>query len=806
MMVKRKSLVFVLATAMVAGPTLPAFADQPATAVEMTRAVTTRNAVAGPVNVTITGVEEVKNAAAVSDEKADISKEKALEAGKKALKDYFGITVEDKKYQTSTEYRKDWNSPDRYVWAMNWNYNDHMEYFYAGITIDANTGEILEMNKDGGKYNEQGAKVTTITREEAQKKAEEFAKKIVPGILEQTKLMDNYDDYYRDMYGGSYPVFYNFNYQRVHEGTKYDANYINVGIDGATGEVRNFGYRWDKSLPNLPKKDGIKSVEEATKIYRDNMNMELIYFPIRDQFRYEPVPKSVKLAYRATYNFADMVDAKTGKMIGWNGKEQDQQVKFASLTEKQIDDIYKKAKPIVKRDKELTKEEAEKAAAAVLKAEFGDGVKINSTNYVEGDGYWESAGRKAWNIEFSMENKDSKATDAKLGIMPMNGRVMIDAVTEEILALNNWQYYEGPYGQSFEPALTWEEAYAKAVEMIEKYHPGKIKSVRTEQANVVYQEMVDGKVIPPMEYYFTFPRKVNGAIYEENQISISFNNRTGKVQYFNARWQEDLRFPSTGQAISKDAAKDTLFKVNELELAYYRFNTNNDYQNPVFDTKLVYRIAPKKAPYNPYMMIDAVSGNMMDYNGKTIPIDAVNDFDSLIKGHWIERSAKLLAQQGIIDKNTFKPDAELSKLEAVKMLVKARGMDYYYPVKEAADKLKFSDVSEDSDDYRFIHMAMRYGIIENKEGKFDGDAAVNREELAVMMVKMLKYDALAQGKDIFNVFFKDQGDITPEYVGYVAICKGLGLLGEDTNFRPKDETTMAEAAAMVYKALGNINR
>lgn len=786
-MVKRKGLAFMLAATLAATPTIPAFADVPV----KTMPVMTM---------------EVKATEGTPEKQPDISKEKALETAKKALKEYFGITVDDKKYQTNTEYRKDWSSPDRYVWAMNWNYNDHMEYFYTGITIDANTGEILEMNKDGGKYSEQGTKVTTITKEEAQKKAEEFANKIVPGMLAQTKLMENQDEHYRDMYGGSYPVFYYFNYQRIHEGIKYDANYINVGIDGATGEIRNFGYRWDKTLSNLPKKDGIKTLEEATKIYRNNMGMELIYFPIRDPFKYEPVPKTVKLAYRATYKFADMVDAKTGKMIGWNGKEQDQQMKFASLTEKQIDDIYKKAKPVVKRAKELTKEEAEKVALAVLKAEFGDQVKVNSTNYVEGDGYWESAGRKAWNIEFTVETKDSKAASEKMAMMPNNGRIMIDALTEEVLAFHNWQYYDMPYGQPFEPALTWEEAFAKAVEMIEKYHPGKIKSVRTDQANVIYQEMVDGKLIPPMEYYFNFPRVVNGATYEENQISISFNNRTGKVQNFNARWQEDLKFPSIGNVISAEAAKDAIFKVNELELAYFRFNTNNDYQNPVFDTKLVYRIAPKKAPFNPYMMIDAANGNMMDYNGKTIPIDAVNDFDSLIKGHWVERSAKLLAQQGIIDKNTFKPNESISKLEAVKMLVKARGMDYYYPVKEAADKLKFSDVSEDSDDYRFIHMAMRYGIIENKEGKFDGAAAVDREQLAVMLVKMLKYDALAKTKDIFNISFKDQADISPENIGYVAICKGLGLLGADTNFRPKDTATMAEAADMIYKALGNINR
>lgn len=796
-MVKRKGLTFVLAAALAAGPTVPAFAAGP-----------TVPAVAEtPATIKLMTVStQVKASTETPEKQPDISKEKALEIGKTALKDYMGVAVEDKKYQTNTEYRKDWASPERYVWVMNWNYNDALQYFYASIIIDANTGEILEMNQDGGKYNSSDSKVTTLTRDEAQKKAENFINKVVPGILQQTQLMENSDDYYRIMQGGTYPVFHSFNYVRLLQDIKYDANYVNIGIDGATGEIRNFSYRWDQAPKNLPAAEGLKSLEEATKLYKDSLNMDLLYYPIRDEYKYEPLPKSVKLVYRAGYNFTEMIDAKTGKPINWNGMTQEQQIKSASLTDKQIEDIFKKAKPVVKREKEMTKEEAEKAGLAVLKTEIGDNVKINSLNYVEGDGYWESAGRKAWNIEFTVEGKETKTGDTKVAIMPMNGRLVLDALTEEVLAYNNYQYYEGYYGQPFEPAMTWEEAYNKAIEVLEKYFPGKIKNVRTEQANVIYQEVVDGKVIPPMEYYFTFPRIVNGAIYEDNQISVSFNNRNGKVQHFNARWQDNLQFPSISQVISADAAKDVLFQVNKLELAYYRFNTNNDYQNPSFETKLVYRMAPQKAPYNPYMMIDALSGNLMDYNGKIIPIDKTNDFDSLIQGHWIERTAKLLAQQGIIDRGTFKPDEAITKLEAIKMLVKARGMDYYYPFKEAADKLNFSDVKEDSDEYRFISTAMRYGIIENTEGKFQGDTVLTREQFAVLMVKALRYDELAKKKEIFNLAFADKDTIAPEYLGYVAICKGLDLLGSDLNFRPKDPLTMAETASMVHKALGSMNR
>ena len=47
-------------------------------------------------------------------EKAMITKEKAIEIGKQALKDYFNMKVDDSKYHM-VENRKDWNNPKRYV-------------------------------------------------------------------------------------------------------------------------------------------------------------------------------------------------------------------------------------------------------------------------------------------------------------------------------------------------------------------------------------------------------------------------------------------------------------------------------------------------------------------------------------------------------------------------------------------------------------------------------------------------------------------------------------------------------------------
>ncbi|MEW9124104.1 MAG: S-layer homology domain-containing protein, partial [Thermotaleaceae bacterium] len=64
---------------------------------------------------------------------------------------------------------------------------------------------------------------------------------------------------------------------------------------------------------------------------------------------------------------------------------------------------------------------------------------------------------------------------------------------------------------------------------------------------------------------------------------------------------------------------------------------------------------------------------------------------------------------------------------------------------------------------------------------------------------------LAKAKDIYVLPFEDAQEVSAERVGYVALCRGLGIIGgSGGSFRPQDETTMAEMAAAVYKAMSHI--
>jgi len=215
------------------------------------------------------------------------------------------------------------------------------------------------------------------------------------------------------------------------------------------------------------------------------------------------------------------------------------------------------------------------------------------------------------------------------------------------------------------------------------------------------------------------------------------------------------------------------------------------------DYRLQNRFANYLATY-----IDAFTGSLVNYDGSEISEQA-NSFKDKIKGHWAEKQLSILAYQKIIDANTFEPDKELTLADLVKMVVRARGF-YTYRINEG-DALKFTNVTKDSDIYPYLQLAVKYGLLENVPEEFDGNQTVTREKMAEILIKFLGYDTLAQSRDIFTLPFEDAGEISPDKYGYVAIGKGLNIFaGSNGKFRPKDNTTMVEAAVTIYNALGKI--
>jgi hypothetical protein len=735
-----------------------------------------------------------------------MSRDRAVELAQQALKTLVDVDVTQGNFQLNTEYRRDWQQPDRYVWSLYWYLNEPMAYANASVTLDAATGQILDLNQDRGSYQEPQRSQLTLTREEAKVIGDTFINQLIPGKLTQMNLRDSQEAYMTVFYGGPYQ--YTFNYVRMIDGIVYDANFANVSVDGSTGEIKWFSQRWEDT-PDLPNREGVISADQAKDLFSELMQLELFYLPLRSEFMYEPIPKNFRLAYRMNTMMANMINAKTGKPVDWSGQDDALQMMEKDLTAAQKASISRQAQPVVSLEAPMGQQEAEALARTFALELLENDIDIQSINYIEGDQYWESAGRKAWNIDFSVALTGEESAGQEAVRMPpySNGRIMINALTGELIAFNWWQYTEGPYGNNEDPAISWEEGYDIAIETIAQYHPGRINEVRTLLRNMQVQEVMDGQMMKPTEYYYNFPRVIAGVLFDENNLSVNVNARTGKVTNYFDRWSDELTLPRADQVLGAERALELLLANYQLELAYFRYNPTYDYVNPNYETKLVYRWMPRESTAN-YPYIDATTGTALDYNGRAIPERDAQGFEARIAGHWVERTARLMAQQGIIDTAHFSPDEPVTKIDAVKMMVKARGTDFYGPMEAmGSDKVEFVDVPEADEDYRYIEWAIRYGYIDNLPEEFQRDDFISREEMAVLMVRFMGYRQLAEAQNIFRVSFSDAGSIDSSALGAVAINQGLGVISSgNMAYRPKDDTTMAEMAAMLFEAVAQQRR
>ncbi|TEB13890.1 Cellulosome-anchoring protein precursor [Pelotomaculum sp. FP] len=167
-----------------------------------------------------------------------------------------------------------------------------------------------------------------------------------------------------------------------------------------------------------------------------------------------------------------------------------------------------------------------------------------------------------------------------------------------------------------------------------------------------------------------------------------------------------------------------------------------------------------------------------------------------IAGHWAEESIEKLVAAGAVNgypDDTFRPDSSITRAEFVTVLVKACKL-------EPRQGKIFADTQEhwakDS-----ISTASFQGIVDGySDAAFGPDDPVTREQAAVMVVKAAKLAApLSNGTS-----FTDSAEISGWAAGAVAVATQNGVINgyPDNTFRPKADTTRAEAVTIIVKALG----
>jgi peptide/nickel transport system substrate-binding protein len=188
------------------------------------------------------------------------------------------------------------------------------------------------------------------------------------------------------------------------------------------------------------------------------------------------------------------------------------------------------------------------------------------------------------------------------------------------------------------------------------------------------------------------------------------------------------------------------------------------------------------------------------------PVLTVNaaGFKDVGASYWAYDEITALAAKKVLAgyaDGTFKPEGSVTREEFAKMIVTAKGLAEVKPAKAT-----FSDVATTRWSYGVVEAAVKAGYIKGiGGGKFAPTAAIKRQDLAVLLVRVLGKEAQATAIKEPIGFANDEGKISTYAIGAVTIAvrPRVQLLTWDKarNLRPAAAATRGDCAFAVYNTI-----
>lgn len=657
------------------------------------------------------------------------------------------------------------------IWNLTWNSKNYQE---GNMNISVSSeGTIIYYNLYKG-YDSTyiSGKLPKVSKVEAQKNAFEFLEKINPDAVLNISLKE---DNNMNLMNSTYE----FNYARLIDGiTLYD-NGIYVGVDKNTGVVQNYSLNWSDDL-NIPSSDNPISTIEAKKAYKDSIGLTLYY-----NYRMENDKLVTYLSYKPKYD-NKYIDATTGKAIDlvtnyygpyYRGAMSDS-INY-STKEKSLSPEEQSAVDEVSAS--FSSEDAEKLARNTQILELGDEFKLNHANLYK-ETYLNN--RLYWTLDFSTEQNISDGSYKYV-------YVQIDAKTGSIINFNkNYDTNEG--------AVKYDKEQSKVIveKFLKEFCPEQFKDTILDEDNgesgLPYgTENPAEKTELPRSHTFTYLRTVNGIPFEGNNISVNFDCVNGKITSYYNNWF-DTQFAPVDKVISKEKAYQILFKELGYDLAYklnYSTNANEKIAMPTYegnvDPKLefVYTFDQNKSP-----VIDAFSGKILDNNGMEYKENVKISYSD-IEDSYAKNEINTLAEYGIyISSGTFNPKDNINQKEYLYLLYKTvnpyteidikntEDLDELYNqllsegiVKES-EKQPEANVSRE-ESIKYLIRAAKYDKVAEIKGIFTNDF----KDFNEINPELLGYVSIAKGLNIIS--------------------------GQDGYFAPKANLNNEQAASLLYNYL-----
>ncbi|MBF8982532.1 S-layer homology domain-containing protein [Lutibacter sp. B2] len=178
-----------------------------------------------------------------------------------------------------------------------------------------------------------------------------------------------------------------------------------------------------------------------------------------------------------------------------------------------------------------------------------------------------------------------------------------------------------------------------------------------------------------------------------------------------------------------------------------------------------------------------------------------------LKGYeWAKEAIEAMANKGIINgrgEAMFDPTANITRAEFATLVTKMMG----YSTENM--NVPFTDVAKDAWYCNYVGAAYKNGLINGRNKTvFDPNGKITRQEMVVIVAKVLEKKGYSKAELKELEIFKDQGQIAPWAKDSVSLCvkeKIISGMGNNT-FAPTQNANRAQATVMINRVDNLMNK
>lgn len=674
--------------------------------------------------------------------------------------------------------------PDYKAWDIGFQIVEGNHTMGFSATVHAGTGEVLSVHLPSELLDKQSAdSEVKLTKDEAEKQAEALLYKAIPGLKENdyASLGDQYQSTAQQSLFGR--TEYRYGYQLKHEGLLSEAETIYISVD-ESGLVT--GYSRSTTEAEYPSSKSAASEEKARQRFEEQFDVQLAYISNDrlsslkgQQYYLGYMPKNSSMVPLEA-NTLEPINAMTGKAIGDDSIQLNKSLKGSI------------APFVAAKGQKLNAQQAEN----IIKKNFDipKGYKLEHSQLSKGE--YGSPNNQVWSLSWSNRN-------ANVSYMFMRDiSAQVDALTGQIYSYSLYQRVEPgaaqekPADENETKSVTRTQAEKLAINKVIALVPNASEEFRLSSV----LEFEGART-------FMFQRYMNGIAVMDDTVQVQVLKDGAINEFYTRIAATPEQLPrDTKPAISYEKAKSTYLEAFKLILAYSRYGGYAMSSGQVVPSglNLVYQPTRNENSVTAsYEVLDANTGEWKFLYGTGSV--AANVEPSDISGHVAEAALRNMTQHAVIladEQGRVFPDRVITKGDWFTYLARAvnPNMDMYYSGNGSGNL--YADITPESPYYQAVRTLIdqRWLAGADPETKLNPEEEMTREELAVLLVRILRYEKLAGfytlPSDLPNL--ADASAVNNK--GAVSLSIKLGLLPSiEGRFMPARKVTVAEAAQVLER-------